>query len=135
MSVKSLSRQKLIRSYTERYYLGKAIELEGEWFVEGKTGMVIVINNQKLEASWEESASALGGRKYSVKLTGSVSGSSFLGQYTRKLSGDDSVTILGLAGNITTTCLGFVSDEGSKLTLMASKVSDDFSLSLSREKA
>ncbi|MFT6538560.1 MAG: tetratricopeptide (TPR) repeat protein [Thalassolituus sp.] len=133
LSEKSLSRQKLIRSYTEQYYLGNPKELEGEWFVKGVTQTKIAVSNHKLEAFWEEPASALGGSKYSVKLIGSVSGSSFSGQYSKKLIGDRPNTLLGLAGNTSNTCIGFVSDSGNKITLIASKVNDDFSLFLSRK--
>ncbi|QYJ98881.1 hypothetical protein K0J45_06530 [Shewanella alkalitolerans] len=135
LSKKSLSRQKLIRSYTEQYYLGNPKELEGEWFVKGVTQTKLTLSNNKLEASWEEPALTLGGNKYSVKLVGSVSGSSFSGQYTRKLIGDRPNSLLGLAGNTSNACIGFVSDQGNELTLIASRVNDDFSLSLSRKSA
>ncbi len=132
LSEKSLSRQKIIRSYTEKYYLGSPKELEGEWFVNGVTQTKLLISNHKLEASWEEPASALGENKYSVNLIGFVSGSSFAGQYTKKLIADSPNTLLGLAGNTSNTCIGVVSDNGNKLTLIASKLNDDFSLFLSR---
>ncbi len=137
LSEKSLHRQKLIRSYTEQYYLGNPKKLEGEWFVEGVIQIEIAINNNKLEASWEEPTSAMGGSQYSVKLTGSVSGSSFSGQYTKKMIGDSPNTLLGLTMNTSNsnTCIGFVSDDGDELTLIATKVNDTFSLCLSRAKA
>ncbi len=135
LSEKSLNRQKLIRSYIEQYYLGNHKELEGEWFAKGSFLTKITINNEKLEASWDEPASALGGSIYTAKLTGSVSGSSFSGQYIRKINGDSPNTFTVLGGNTSNTCIGFISDDGDKLTLIAPKVNDDFSLFLSRTKA
>ena len=132
LSEKSLDRQKLIRSYIEQYYLGSPKELEGEWFVKGSFETKISIIDDKMESTWEEPAFALGGSKYSVKLTGSVSGSTFSGQYTRKSIEETPRGLLGLVGNTSMTCIGFVSDNRGKLTIIATKLEDDFSMYLSR---
>lgn len=92
------------------------------------------MTNGKLEAFWDEPVSALGGSSYSVTLTGNVSGASFSGQYSRKLNGDKPNTLLGFSGNSSKSCIGFICDEGAKLTLIASEVDDKFSLCLSRTK-
>ena len=135
LSEKSLNRQKLIRIYTEQYYLGNSKMLEGEWLANDLFLTNIEIHNDKLEASWEETASLLSGSTYTAKLSGSISGSTFSGQYARKKSGGVQTALLDLAGYTSNNCIGFVSDDGDKLTLIARKMNDDFSLCLSRKKA
>ena len=135
LSEKSFNRQKLIRIYTEQYYLGDSKILVGKWFAQDSFLTNIEISNGKLEASWEEPASAPGGSTYTAKLSGSVSGSTFLGQYTRKENRDSPNTFLGSRGDTSNKCIGFISDDGDKLTLIGPKINDDFSLSLSRTKA
>ena len=135
LSEKSFNRQKLIRIYTEQYYLGDSKKLVAKWLAKDSFLTNIEISNGKLEASWEEPASTSGGSTYTAKLSGSVSGSTFLGQYTRKENGDSPNTFLGSRGDTSNKCIGFISDDGDKLTLIGPKINDDFSLSLSRTKA
>jgi tetratricopeptide (TPR) repeat protein len=132
ISEKSFNRQKLIRCYTEKYYLGNPKELEGEWFVQGEIQTNISISNRKLEATWDDPVT--GGSKYSVALTGIVSGASFSGQYTKKIYKESQKGLLGLNLDTSHECIGFVSDDGVSLTLMSTEASNVFSLNLSRVK-
>lgn len=132
LSDNSLRRQELIRTYTEQYYLGSPKSLQGEWFVNGITKIKIEIYNDKLEATWEELASALEKSNYSVKLTGKVSGSTFSGQYTKRKIGDSTKTVLGFNGNISNDCIGFLSNGVGDLILIATKIKSDFTLRLTK---
>jgi tetratricopeptide (TPR) repeat protein len=127
---KSLKRQRMIRSYTERYYLGEPKELEGNWFTDEKVVVDIVIKGNDLEAKWNETTS---NTVYTVTLTGKITGATFSGKYTKKSNSDSPNLLMNLASD--KTCIGYLSDEKDGINLFSLKLNDDFSLLLSRKKA
>jgi tetratricopeptide (TPR) repeat protein len=135
LSQKALSRQKIIREYTEQFYLGNPKLLEGNWNASGTYPMTIKIENDLLKASWVEAVGALGGGTYTVELTGKVSGSTFDGAYARKRSEGSPSTLLGLSGNTNQACIGYFSEKDREIKLVSKKLKDNFSLCLSQKKA
>lgn len=131
---KALSRQKVIREYTEQFYLGNPKLLEGNWNASGTYPMTIKIDNDLLKASWVETAGALGGGAYTAELTGKVSGSTFDGTYTRKRNESSPNTLLGLGGNTNQACIGYFSQKDREIKLVSKKLKDSFSLCLSQQK-
>lgn len=137
LSEKSLERQKMIRSYTEQFYLGNANDLEGDWQVSEAITINIKLSKESLNATWLETSAALGGQSsYTIGLKGKVSGSTFSGTYTRKENSDSPpVGFLGLANDKNVSCIGYISDGGNKMNVISSTSNEVFSLSLSRIKA
>jgi tetratricopeptide (TPR) repeat protein len=135
LSQKALSRQKIIREYTEQFYLGNPKLLEGNWNASGTYPMTIKIENDLLKASWVEAVGALGGGTYTVELTGKVSGSTFDGAYARKRNEGSPSTLLGLSGNTNQACIGYFSEKDREIKLVSKKLKDNFSLCLSQKKA
>lgn len=135
LSEKSLAHQKSIREYIEKHYLGEPKELEGNWFARGRFPVTITITDNKLDASWEEPIQSNNGT-YSASLTGTVSGASFSGVYSRKPNKEKANSLLGL-GIATTSnaCIGFISDNKENFTLISPKLNDDFSLCFSKNRS
>jgi len=127
---KSLKRQRMIRSYTEHYYLGEPTELEGKWFTDEKVEVNIIIKDDELEAKWDETTRDT---LYKVTLTGKVNGATFTGKYTKKSNSDSPNLLMSLAKD--KTCIAYLSDERDQINLFSSKLNEDFSLQLSRKKA
>ncbi|MPY24299.1 hypothetical protein FS373_17395 [Shewanella sp. YLB-07] len=127
---KSFERQKFIRKYIEQYYLGDSSTLNGDWLVNNAYPTTILINKGLMKATWVELAGHLGDASYTAELTGKVYGSTFEGIYTKKKDDSTSYSLLGLAGNIDQSCIGFLSEDGNKIKLFSPKFKDDFSLSL-----
>lgn len=132
---KSLDRQKIIRKYTEQYYIGNPDSLKGNWLVSNTYSTNITIEKDIIKATWNEPARALGGSSYEAELKGKVSGSTFEGKYTRMKSDNSPNTLLGLSGNTSQVCIGYISDDGTQIKIISTKLKDDFSLCLSRPKA
>jgi len=92
-----LSKQKQIREYTEQYYLGRQDALEGEWVPNGVGLVSIKINGSLINASWTETLDGLGGASvWKFSISGSVSGSTIDGVYTRERLEVKPSSILGL---------------------------------------
>lgn len=132
LSEKSFNRQKLIRLFTEQSYLGNSKDLEGFWFTHDKTPINIVIKNNELESSWEEPVLGLTGVKYTIKIAGQVSGSTFTGKCTKNKNSDAPYALLGLPESYSHDCIGFLSEDNGKITVISQKLKDDFSLKLTR---
>ena len=132
---KSLDRQKIIRKYTEQYYIGNSNSLKGDWLVSNTYPTTITIEKDIINATWIESAGALGGGSYEAVLKGKVSGSTFEGKYTRKKDDSTPNTLLGFTGNTAQSCIGYISDDGNQIKLISTELKDDFSLCLLRPKA
>lgn len=137
LSEKSLERQKMIRSYTEQFYLGNANDLEGDWQVSENITISIKLSKESLSATWQETIATLGGQSsYTVGLKGKVSGSTFSGTYTRKKNSDSPPAgLLGIANDKNVSCIGYISDGGNKMNVISSTSKEVFLLSLSRIKA
>lgn len=135
LSQKAIRRQKLIREYTEQFYLGNPKVLEGNWNIRGSYSITIKIYNNLFKVSWVEAAGAIGGATYTVELTGKVSGSTFDGRYTRERNENSSNTLLGLSGNTYYECIGYFSDKDKEIKVISKSLKDDFSLCLSQQKA
>jgi tetratricopeptide (TPR) repeat protein len=131
LSQKALGKQKIIREYTEQFYLGNPKLLEGNWNASGTYPMTIKIDNDLLKASWVETAGALGGGTYTVELTGKVSGSTFDGTYARKRNESSPSTLLGLDGNTNQACIGYFSEKDREIKLVSKELKNNFSLCLS----
>jgi tetratricopeptide (TPR) repeat protein len=132
---KALNRQKMIREYTEQFYLGTAQELKGNWKVDGMHSTTIEIDNDLLKASWAEDVGALGGGGYKVELVGKVSGSTFDGTYSSMRNESAPSTLLGLSGNANKACIGYFSEREGKIKVISKNLKDDFSLFLTPKKA
>ncbi|WP_421179336.1 tetratricopeptide repeat protein [Aeromonas enteropelogenes] len=133
LSEKSLSRQKLIRKYIGKYYIGESNKFNGGWFVNGVTPIKIVVNDSVINTSWEEPVHEKSDNTYTVTLNGVVSGESFSGKYSKCINGEGSKGLMSLNGNTSNSCIGFISDDGETLTFIGSNVNDSFSLFLSRK--
>ncbi len=132
---KSLERQKIIRKYTEQYYLGNSNALEGDWLVSNTYPTTIIIEKDMIKATWIEPAGALGGSSFIATLMGKVSGSSFEGQFTKTKDESCPNTLLGLGGNTSQRCIGYISEDCNEIKLISPKFKDSFSLCLSKTKA
>jgi tetratricopeptide (TPR) repeat protein len=132
---KSLDRQKIIRKYTAQYYIGNPDLLKGDWLVRKTHPTTITIEKDVIKAIWTEPAGALEGSSYEAELTGIVSGSTFEGKYTRKKSDNSPNTLLGIYGNASQSCIGYVLNDGDQIKIISTKLKDDLSLYLSRPKA
>jgi hypothetical protein len=132
---KHLSRQNKTRCYTEKYYLGDPNNLKGKWFVNGKVKVEIELSSNKLEASWSESYSGLVSDEYLIKLTGTITGGTFSGKYTKEMADAAPKNLLSFTANVSTECIGFISDDGSEFTFISQNAKDDFSLSLLRKES
>jgi len=123
----------MIRSYIEQFYIGNDKELEGDWLVNETVTTSFKISNDRLSATWQESAGFRNEYSYTVEINGKVSGSTFAGSYTRKNdSGRQPVTLLSVSSNKNVSCIGYATDGGNKVNIISSKLKDDFSLSLSK---
>lgn len=134
LSEKSFSRQKSIREYIGQYYLGDPKKIQGDWFVNGTYLTTVDVKNNLISAIWEEPALTQDNNKYTVMLTGVISGTSFSGTYSRTLIGDKPKGLLMFSSNTNKAFIGFISDGDEKLTLISQNANDDFSLFLSRIK-
>ena len=132
---KALSRQKMIREFTEQLYLGNEKTLRGDWKANGTHSAIIDIDNGLLKASWTEESGGLVGEEYNVELVGKVSGSTFEGTYSRKRSESSPSTFLGLDGNLNKACMGYFSEREGEIKVFAKKLKDNFCLSLLPRKA
>lgn len=130
---KSLDRQKLIRKYTEQYFLGDSKELEGDWFVGGIYPVLVKIDSGKISASWNEPGGALLGGNYLAELAGEVSGSTIKGTYTRRKVDGSPSTLLGMGGNTNLSVIGFLSGNAKTINLVSTSLNNDFSLHLTRK--
>ncbi len=131
---KAFERQKIIRRYTEQYYLGNPNSLKGDWLVGNTYPTTIVIDKEIIKASWVEPAGALGGISFTAELVGKVSGSTFKGKLTRKRNEISQNNFLGLGGNNEHSCIGYISENGNEIKLASSKLKYNFSLCLSKTK-
>lgn len=134
LSEKSFSRQKSIREYIGQYYLGDPKKIQGDWFVNGTYLTTVDVKNNLISAIWEEPALTQDNNKYTVMLTGVISGTSFSGTYSRTLIGDKPKGLLMFSSNTNKAFIGFISDGDEKLTLISQNANDDFSLFLSKIK-
>ena len=132
---KSLDRQKIIRKYTELYYIGNPDSLKGNWQVGNIYPTTITIEKNIMKAIWVEPSGALGGGSYEAELKGKVSGSTFEGKYIRKRDDNSLNTVLSFTGDIDQSCIGYVSDDGNQFNLISTELKDNFSLCLIRPKA
>jgi Flp pilus assembly protein TadD len=135
LSQKAISRQKMIREYTEQFYFGDQEMLKGEWKVRDTYLVTIKIEEALLQAKWVERAGALGGSTYTVEISGKVFGSTFDGKYTRKRNESAPTTLLGFDGNTKQECIGYFSLKDNEIKIISKKLKDDFYLCLSPEKA
>ena len=92
------------------------------------------IENGEISATWIEPGGALSGGTYTAKLAGTVSGSTIRGSYTRKKNENNPIALLELSGNIDNLFMGFTSEDAEKINLISTKLENDFSLCLSRQK-
>jgi tetratricopeptide (TPR) repeat protein len=127
---KSLKRQRMIRSYTESYYLADSKKLHGNWYTNESIAVNVLAKDGELEAEWQEVS---GDTQYTVKLTGKVNGATFSGKYTKKNNGASPNLFLSL--NSDNTCIGYISEEGDRIIVFSPKLKDDFSLILLNKKA
>jgi tetratricopeptide (TPR) repeat protein len=132
LSAGALSRQKSIREYIEKYYVGENKLLEGVWLLKGKYKINIEVEKGVFRAAWTEEERGLWPSTYKVELDGKVSGSTFSGSYIRQKSDDMKPTLLGLPNIQAISCIGFVSDDEQTLYVVASRLEDDLFISLSR---
>lgn len=135
LSEKSLTRQKMIRKYTEQYYLGNPNLLKGDWLVSNSYPTTITIEKDIIKATWVEPVGALSLSSYTAELKGKVSGSTFEGKYTRKRNESSPNTLLTLVGDLDQLSIGYISDDGNEIKLASPKLKDSFSLYLSRPKS
>ncbi|MEH6457942.1 MAG: hypothetical protein V7749_16560 [Cocleimonas sp.] len=134
LSKKALGRQKIIREYTEQFYLGSPKLLEGEWSIDGTYPITTRIDNDLLHANWVETSTALAGIECTVGLVGKISGSTFDGTYTRKRNGSNRNALLGLGGDTSQDCIGYFSEKDRGIKLVSKNLKDNFSLLLSKKK-
>lgn len=133
LSKNALIRQKMIREYTEQFYLGSSKKLIGDWKVNDKYFVNIKIDDDTLKAYWIEKAGVMNNGEYTVKIIGKVSGSTFDGTYSRIKNGNPDNTLLGLSGNTTSACIGYFSEKEREIKVISKKLDDKFSLTLSQE--
>lgn len=134
LSNRSLSRQKQIREYTEQYYFGDLKSLEGEWYAKGKFPATVTIVSNRIEIKWTEVEMGLGKTAYMTKVVGKVSGSTVDGIYSRKKQEGSVDTVLGIETNKNIECIGYVSENGSKIKVISKSFNDGFDLCLSRKR-
>lgn len=134
---KSIERQKFIRNYTDAHYEGDN-KFDGVWETENGNTITINIEDDKLEATWQEPSlagilSSSSSVKCNMVLTGKVNNSAFLGRYKRNVeSGQSPPTLLGSSIDPGVACIGLLSNDGSVFRLISDNHSDDFSLELKR---
>ena len=129
------SRQKFIRNYTNAYYFKTDKTFEGEWLTESAINLSINIKDQKLEARWKESSGLLSQALYLVELSGLVTNSSFKGKYKKTKEGGEAHTLLGISLNANFECLGYISEDGEAISLVAEDADKKFMMLLSRNYA
>ncbi|MCU7936749.1 MAG: hypothetical protein KZQ99_18065 [Candidatus Thiodiazotropha sp. (ex Dulcina madagascariensis)] len=132
LSDDALSRQNSARAYVEQYYLGKSESLEGDWVLKGKHQIHVELDGDSLKAEWIEEERGLSVSTYAMELKGEVMGSTFSGTYNRKGTDGVQTGFLGVSGNVSISCIGFVSQDEKTLDIVASKLKEDLSLCLSR---
>lgn len=131
LTQKALNRQRMIREYTEQFYLGKPERLNGDWEVNGRYAVNIKVDNGLLKASWIETEISLGGGPYTVELQGKVSGSTFDGTYSRQKNSSSPSSLLGLNLNKKIDCIGYLLDQDGVIKVLSKKLNEDLNLSLS----
>lgn len=132
LSKKSLEKQKIIRIFTEQYYFGNPKSLEGDWLASSVYPTTITLEDELINITWIDSAPSLAGGEYIVRLVGEVTGSTISCKYTRERTTNSPSTLLGIAGNTSKQCMGYISVRTGKIELYSTKLEDDFFLCLSR---
>ncbi|MFD1093180.1 tetratricopeptide repeat protein [Providencia vermicola] len=123
---KSLEKQRLIRQYTEQYYLGSPNDLEGNWLSNQDTVISIMVENEKIHLSWKEEV----GGKYNVELIGEVFGASFKGRFIKKAEKNN--TLLSFNSDIDMLCFGYFYKEEKHFILFSPEIKNDFLIVLSK---
>ena len=144
---KVTERQGLIREYTNARYFGPGGSFEGKWILPDGKEIDIEISGDELKAAWQEStgyspigmglfSSVRQETRYNIELSGKVTLSSFEGTYTKLKEGEKRESISSLLIDSSTNpdipCIGYLSDGGMALTLLAKDYKKDFSLLLKK---
>jgi tetratricopeptide (TPR) repeat protein len=128
---KAETRHKLVRQYTEQYYTGSPNTLVGDWMVGDKYYVSTIVEHDTFTTSWTGKNLNSSSNEFNAKLSGKVTGSTFKGHYTM-VGGNKGLTTLSFDGNITHSCIGFISHDGRQITIISAKFEDEFSLTLSK---
>lgn len=127
------SKQKELRKYTEQYYKGEPISLEGEWLVNGEFNTLLSIKDDSIEGSWVERIIGTSSSTCTVKLTGKTSGST-LTATLKRINNEKPSGLLSFSSKPEQLCIGYLSDDKNTLTLTSEKMDDNFHQVLSRVK-
>jgi hypothetical protein len=130
---KALSRQRLVREYTEQFYTGHSDLIEGNWLVNGIHPIKLAIEDSSINTFWLESEGFLKKEPYRIELTGKVSGSTFEGTYI-KLRDNDLKSLLAGTGDLAKRVIGYMAEDGARINLTGAEFRDDFTLYLTRNK-
>ncbi len=94
-------RQRFIRLYTSAFYNNEAYSINGTWLTESGKAITYTFENNKLVVRWKIGSSR-------ISIVGTVNNNSFLGQYSKSYSDDNSFSHLNKDDNY--TCLGILSE-------------------------
>jgi hypothetical protein len=130
---KALSRQRLVREYTEQFYTGHSYLIEGNWLVNGIHPIKLAIEDNSINTFWLELGGFLQKVPYRIDLIGRVTGSTFEGTYTKFTDNDLKLSLAG-AGNVTQRVIGYMAEDGARINLIGAEFKDDFTLYLTRNK-
>ena len=132
---KAKERQKLIRNYTEQYYLGESDDLAGTWYLNNGSEIEFKLSEERVLASWCESINSIGSVSkvsYDIEVEGQVSGSTFIGRYRKVKQQGQQETLFTLTSNQDFKCIGFVSEKGDSLSIISESIKDGLNIKLTR---
>lgn len=130
---KSIEKQKQIRMYTEQYYCGDSVSLEGGWFSKGIFPVNIDVDGSVVSANWVERGSALNGNTFSVNLKGVITGSTISGRYIRKQNKSGNKSILGVGRDTDQEVIGYLTIDKKEVIFISMDSKENSRLFLSRQ--
>ncbi|MUK94789.1 hypothetical protein GNP80_20495 [Aliivibrio fischeri] len=123
-------KQRKLRKYIEKYYLGVSDSFHGEWFIKNGDKVTLCFDNE-IKISWEQTL-GISRNKTNFTITGLITGGTFKGQYKSESVEQANTTILGIVGNLNVDCLGYV--DGNEVHIFSLGKDKDISIELHKKK-
>jgi len=128
-----MEHQIILRNFTQACYEGTEFNFKGEWKTENGELLDIEVENDKLNAKWQEVTSELSPSTFNISLNGKISRKAFQGQYSRnRISTTSSSGLLGYGHNKNIECIGIYDDESNILSIYSKNYSEKFCLKLQK---
>ena len=127
-----MEHQIIIRNFTQAFYEGSNICFNGKWETEDGKLLDIEVENDKLNAKWQEETSGASPSTFSVCLKGKISRAAFQGEYSRNRVSDPSIAagLLGYGNTKNIECIGVYDDRSNILSIYSKGYSEKFTLKL-----